>query len=95
MAYAGITEDSLAQPPLQLVVGDGDAAFTSSAESLTPLVNVTVVQAPANSAASRFAHSALCYARALEICSQHARQAFWQLYKGVNMRVSIGSLTCQ
>ncbi len=72
---AGITSESLAQPPVQLVVGDADEAFQEAAAALAPLANVTVVVAPPNAGDSAYVHSALCYAHALELCSQHARCA--------------------
>ena len=72
---AGITSESLAQPPVQLVVGDADETFREAAAALAPLVNVTSVVAPPNAGDSAYVHSALCYAHALELCSQHARRA--------------------
>ena len=73
MRIAGISTESLAQPPVQLVVGDADEAFREAAAALGPLANVTIVRAPPNAGDSAFVHSALCYAHALELCSQHAR----------------------
>ena len=58
---------------MQLIVGDADEAFREAAAALAPLANVTVVRAPPNAGDSAFVHSALCYAHALELCSQHAR----------------------
>ena len=73
---AAISSESLAQPPVQLVVGDADEAFREAAAKLAPLANVTVVVAPHNAGDSAYVHSALCYAHALELCSQHARCAW-------------------
>ena len=72
---AGITSESLAQPPVQLVVGDADETFREAAAALAPLANVTNVVAPPNAGDSAYVHSALCYAHALELCSHHARCA--------------------
>ena len=58
---------------MQLVVGDADGSFREAAVALAPLANVTVVVAPPNAGDSAYVHSALCYAHALELCSQHAR----------------------
>jgi len=60
---------------VQLVVGDADEAFREAAAALAPLANVTSVVAPPNAGDSAYVHSALCYAHALDLCSQHARRA--------------------
>ena len=77
----------MAQPPVQLVVGDADEAFREAAAKLAPLANVTVVVAPPNAGDSAFVHSALCYARALELCSQHAR-CVWASSKTLSSQCS-------
>ena len=80
---------------MQLIVGDADETFREAAAALAPLANVTVVRAPPNAGDSAFVHSALCYAHALELCSQHARypgqrQAGVRLATGWGQVVKVG-----